>query len=155
MTQTGWSHCTSPKGTITVCCFVPAWRLRPGPTWITSFLIQRKSGPPICRRSELNGDRVEQSQNHARRLIVQFPKSLAGEDMVWHVCCHHDNKECCTDHVWALHGHSQPHSHSVLAVLHALYIKATLWVWLDGGWDGLWPHHVHSHLVAGVMIHYF
>ena len=33
-----------------------------------------------------------------------------------------------------------------LATLHVQYLKATLWAWLDGGWHGLWPHHVHSHL---------
>ena len=108
MTPTGWLHCAWPKAQqqCAASCRHGAW----GQNQLGSprSSSERSQGSQYGRRSELNRDRVEQNQNHATCLICRLTEKL--ERWRHGLTCFVVimMEECCTHHVCASHGHSQP-----------------------------------------------
>ena len=114
-------------------------------TWLEIRFLHCQLEPQHCI-IELNRVRACNINNHH---FIESPRRTQVKTWfeIWKVGSHHYAGEPHWSHVgiasvltvWQ----------SVLAVLLALYIKATLWVWLDGGCHGLWPPHEHSHTCLG------
>ena len=121
-------------------------RMRPETFWIISFHIQRQSRLPIGDYVGMHGYRdqilkVSGTFWHYQLKILTCIMELKKMEPCKRFWFRHFPgtlvfilmQECSTDH-WMFTS-----LRIVLAILHAQYLKATLWVWLDGGWHGLWP----------------